>query len=263
MTNKLTENKEMEEKIVDILRAVHVHGVDGDFDGCDSPEKDPPSMSIQTALKKIKRLNNKSCKQFQSQTKKELEYSMSEYARFISKVKKTKTCWIWTGSLNRQGYGQFYFNHKQGRAHRYSFIHFKGEIPQDKVIDHICNNPQCVNPKHLRAVTNKENVLRGRSPLAENARKTHCPKGHPFDEKNTRLIKKGNNFERWCLECVKDRRKRWRKKNDDKLKAHNKKYRERHPDANRLWQKAHPEKMKEYERRRRLKNKLKQKVRNN
>ncbi|MEU3847155.1 HNH endonuclease [Micrococcus terreus] len=42
-------------------------------------------------------------------------------------------------------------------AHRasYSFIH--GEIPSGALIDHICHNPSCVNPQHLRAVTHKQN----------------------------------------------------------------------------------------------------------
>lgn len=47
---------EREEKVIDILRAVHVHGVDGDFDGCDGLDKDPQSLSVQTATKKITKI---------------------------------------------------------------------------------------------------------------------------------------------------------------------------------------------------------------
>ena len=51
---------------------------------------------------------------------------------------------------------------------------FKGTIPQGLVIDHLCRNKSCVNPAHLEAVTNTENVLRGEAPSAKAARKTHC-----------------------------------------------------------------------------------------
>lgn len=59
---------ELTEKIIDILRCVHVHGVDGDFDGCDGLDKDPQSMSVQTATKKLSRIMNQAI----SQTRQEL-----------------------------------------------------------------------------------------------------------------------------------------------------------------------------------------------
>ena len=89
-------------------------------------------------------------------------------------------CWIFTGAISgSMGYGVLQRGRRgegQIRAHRLSYEHFIGPIPSDKVIDHICCVPRCVNPAHLRAVTHWENNARGNSAAAKNARKTHCPR---------------------------------------------------------------------------------------
>ena len=80
--------------------------------------------------------------------------------RFWRKVKKTDTCWLWTGTLSNLGYGQFYPSGKPMLAHRYSFEHFKGPVPEDLELDHLCSTRNCVNPEHLEPVTHQENCLR-------------------------------------------------------------------------------------------------------
>jgi hypothetical protein len=63
-----------------------------------------------------------------------------------------------------------------------------GPIPDGLVLDHLCRNKLCVNPKHLEPVTNQENILRGLTPLVGgyyNMAKTHCPKGHEYSPENT------------------------------------------------------------------------------
>ena len=128
--------------------------------------------------------------------------------RFFSKVQKTKTCWIWTASKKSGGYGQFGFNGSCSFfAHRFSYEYHKGPIPEGMTIDHICRNKSCVNPDHLEAVTNKENVLRGIGLAAQNARKTHCIRGHLFDEKNTYITKDGT---RKCRKCKNEWFRRFR-----------------------------------------------------
>ena len=73
---------------------------------------------------------------------------------FWNRVDKTDTCWLWTGHVDPQGYGR----HNTFYAHRFSFELHAGEpIPQGLQIDHICHRRACVNPAHLRSVTNKEN----------------------------------------------------------------------------------------------------------
>jgi hypothetical protein len=95
-------------------------------------------------------------------------------------VNKTDSCWVWTGSKSRQGYGQFTVNYKNWRVHRLSYWLKNGNLPDILVLDHLCRNKLCVNPDHLELVTNKENVMRGIGVTAKNARKTHCKRGHRF-----------------------------------------------------------------------------------
>lgn len=82
--------------------------------------------------------------------------------RFLSKIEKTDSCWIWKGTINPDsGYGRFVVNKKNLYAHRYSYELFNEEIAEKMVIDHLCRNVACVNPSHLEAVTNRENGIRG------------------------------------------------------------------------------------------------------
>ena len=78
--------------------------------------------------------------------------------RFFSKVEKGDSCWEWVASKYHDGYGAYYFNGKQGRAHRVSWEMKNGEIPENMYILHRCNNRTCVNPKHLYLGTHQDNM---------------------------------------------------------------------------------------------------------
>lgn len=112
-------------------------------------------------------------------------------------------CWLWEGRVNTSGYGVFKVKiggtWSEARSHRLAMELSGIVIPDGLMTDHLCRIRRCVRPSHLQAVDNRTNTLRGFSPVAKNARKTHCSNGHPFTEENTR--KEKDRYRR-CIVCA-------------------------------------------------------------
>ena len=113
-------------------------------------------------------------------------------------------CWIFDGCLDNKGYGQIGIGGRTWRAHRLSYSVFIGPIEDELEIDHVCRVRSCINPTHLEAVTPQTNCLRGVSSAAGYAARTHCTKGHPFDDENTYRRTDSPNA-RKCRMCEKQR----------------------------------------------------------
>lgn len=78
--------------------------------------------------------------------------------RFLSRFTKVVSeCWFWLAQKDKDGYGILSGNNSNTRAHRYSFEKYNGKILSGNVIRHTCDNPSCVNPKHLLQGTTKQN----------------------------------------------------------------------------------------------------------
>ena len=119
--------------------------------------------------------------------------------RFWRKVDRSGDCWIWTGRIAPNGYGHFAVKDiRTTTAHRWAYEYTLGTIPAGHVLDHLCRTKACVRPDHLDPVPQRENLRRGQ----HNMNKTHCPRGHPYDEQNTRHAA----GRRHCRACVIARR---------------------------------------------------------
>jgi hypothetical protein len=113
-------------------------------------------------------------------------------------------CWIWAGPVStesevpkRVSYGILVINKRHVFAHRWSYEHHVGPIPDGLEIDHLCRRPLCVNPEHLEAVTHKVNMERawhGGTPPGM------CDNGHVRTEENTGF--RAASGKPFCKECT-------------------------------------------------------------
>ena len=86
--------------------------------------------------------------------------------RFLSRILFTENpnkCWLWGGSFDKYGYGQFHLNasykkKKTLKATRISYYIHNNIDPLGLCVCHKCDNPKCCNPNHLFLGTNRENI---------------------------------------------------------------------------------------------------------
>lgn len=149
--------------------------------------------------------------------------ALPEWTSRLPRATREKLAWsgeclVWTGCCTANGYGKLKRNKKSGTVHRWVYLTFVGPVPAGLQLDHLCRNRRCCRPEHLEPVTAKVNNLRGHSVAAKNSRKTHCTRGHVFDESNTTITKAGT---RRCRACMRAHTARWKIEHPDRWKEIN------------------------------------------
>ncbi|MEV7154850.1 HNH endonuclease signature motif containing protein [Streptomyces misionensis] len=137
--------------------------------------------------------------------------------RLESKIERGEGCWIWTGRVDRAGYGRLSSHVTSAQAHRQVYEALIGPIPDGLELDHTCHTAdkscvggdscphrRCVNPRHLEPVTRAENARRSAP-----AQKTECVNGHPYTPENTYLKPEKSRGRRGCRACVREATRRY------------------------------------------------------
>ena len=118
-------------------------------------------------------------------------------------------CLRWTGTHNPKGYGQVVVEGQLRQVHRVAHKVWLGPIPDGHEGDHVhargCRWRDCIEPRHLEAVTHAENVARSLALV------THCPNGHELTEANVKPYRTTKGYiGRKCRTCFNENRAAWR-----------------------------------------------------
>ena len=143
------------------------------------------------------------------------------HIRALDKTLIGEGCWEYGGKIRTDGYGSVYIHNgtragTTALAHRVVYEGMVGPIPEGMFLCHHCDNPKCVRPDHIFVGTDADNkadmYAKGRQASGERlpqARRTHCPQGHPYSGDNLYIRKCGR---RMCRACNNARRNRSRAK---------------------------------------------------
>lgn len=145
--------------------------------------------------------------------------------RFLAKVDSSagpNGCHTWTGFIDKDGYGRFPVGRTSIAAHRWMLQHSVGRaLRTEEHALHHCDNPPCVNPKHLyvgdHSRNMKDRAARGRYWQAPGATKTHCHRGHVRTPENTYIRPQRGSSQ--CRDCKRIRNREWKAKQRAKRAA--------------------------------------------
>ncbi len=140
--------------------------------------------------------------------------SIKQILEKFREIDPITNCWLWTRCKNNQGYGIVELGHSGFLVHRLSYEEFtKKKLKKLCLHKIICPNRHCFNPDHLYDGDYGQNMY-DKVILGNHfqTKKTHCPLGHTYDKKNTRL----HRGRRYCKKCVSLAGMRYRNKLKEK-----------------------------------------------
>lgn len=126
-------------------------------------------------------------------------------------MKLAEPCVLWSGAIEKAGYGRRKVAGKMWMAHRYAYYVAHGDIPDGVVVDHLCFNRACVEVTHLRLLPREENSRRHNPACACSAcapdshRVSVCAKGHDMSLPELRTKPLSGRLVGDCLECRRER----------------------------------------------------------
>jgi hypothetical protein len=127
----------------------------------------------------------------------------TDWVALADQVRAASPCVLWTGYIDRHGYGRARVGGRLTMAHRAAWSSVHGPVPAGLTLDHLCRNRACVNVAHLEVVTLRVNILRGTGPSATKARQSHCVNGHDLADAYRR-----RSGRRACRSCKADEQRR-------------------------------------------------------
>jgi hypothetical protein len=133
----------------------------------------------------------------------QVSLTREEIGRIFSKIQVADSgCWLWTGETVH-GYGRWRFRGRKESVHRVLYAWTVAPLPRGhgrgiQELDHVvCDEPSCCNPSHVVLATHRTNTLRNDSPVAVNARKDRCIRGHALPSTPNR-----SDGGRYCKTCL-------------------------------------------------------------
>lgn len=114
-------------------------------------------------------------------------------------------CWLWLGYTDKNGYARL----NSENAHRVFYVKHVGPVPAGFDVDHLCKRRNCVNPAHLEAVSEQENLDRVTRTVSYQGRNFDiCREGHPLTGDNLRVSPRSDREspKRVCRACERMKR---------------------------------------------------------
>lgn len=135
------------------------------------------------------------------------------FMRVVTKDKK-RGCWLWQGVRKSNGYGIVSSKGLPSAAHRIAYELFVGPIPPGSHILHACDNPPCVNPKHLHLGSHQDNMREARERNLMRKGENHWTNRIP-----ERLARGNRHRSRTQPESVTRGAEHWSKREPEKARA--------------------------------------------